>query len=230
MVEYYTRKSVKAQGRYHFKTETDWYETSDPETIKEVMAERNVVSFNQRVDLLDGMARSILEDAGIRAVDQMWQTMTGEWTPNKPNTYRGGAWLDWYVEKILGHDSGSVIGLAARIISKIATIRANGPAPSDAFDLGTLSERLLGSQFWDAGRERTRFDKLSELMMQALLVFQDEHGRLPTAKELWGCLAPGEYIQEIEDDTLYWRTKTQPDKKTTFHDFEKRLTRLKKKL
>lgn len=226
----FTKKTVKASGRYHFKTETEWFETNDPATIRKVLAQRKPLSFNQRIDQLDQYAKAVLADAGIPPVDQMWCNAAGEWAAEETAESRGGAWICNYVQSVLCHDAGSVIGLAARVVSKIATMRANGPAPSDAFDLGTLSERLLGSQFWDAGRERTRFDKLSELMMQALLVFQDEHGRLPTAKELWGGMEPGEYIQEIEDDTIFWRTKTQPDKKTSFHDFEKRLTRLKKKL
>lgn len=149
----FTRKTTKLSGKYYFKSETDWYETNDPETIRKALFERNVISFKQRIELLNGWAKAILEKTGIPAVNKMWRTKTGEWIQKKPENYAGGCWICEYVEKELGYSLGSVPGLAAQIISLIENVSANGLSASTAFDLGALSERLLACMWEDGSRK-----------------------------------------------------------------------------
>ena len=113
----------------------------------------------------------------------------------------------------------------------VSLIDNQGISVSTAFDLGQLAERLMVSLFWDAGREKTRMDALSKAMWKTMLEFQRKHDRLPTAKELWKKLPIGKYVQEKdeEDLSIYWRDGTGLEKTAIFHNFEKRLTNLKKK-
>jgi|GEM_PF-3430962 len=78
--------------------------------------------------------------------------------------------------------------------------------------------------------KKKRQDPLSKEIMKICLSFKEKNGRLPHVREVWKSLPLNKYIQEIEDDIIYWKTNKNPDKKTSFKSFQHRLTKIKKKI
>ena len=213
------KEKIGETGRYYFKADIIRYESDDPEIIKEIWRKSQPPTFNERIEQIDKWAKSILSDAGLPDSPIV----------AKPNN-QGGWRLDYYVEKIKGKDSQSVEGLASRIVSVIATMKANAPTVADGFELGALSEQLQASRWWDSGREKGRVDALSKAIVKTMQAFAIRNGRVPKTIELWEALpVDGKPIQEREDDCIYWRRANGKEEKTTFKAFQNRLTNIRKK-
>ncbi|RJQ72234.1 MAG: hypothetical protein C4519_18805 [Desulfobacteraceae bacterium] len=225
------KEIIAEKGRYYFKRDIVRYK-GDPEALKKVLQEHMPPSFDKHMEQILEWCKSILRENGIPDSSHMFKTKSGEWTPIEPamDEYRGSCWICLYVEKELGYDADSVPGLAARIISLIATIKANGATPLYGFNLGSLTERLGASLFWDNGRKAARSDELSKATLRVIENFLRVNGRLPKARELWEALASCSCIQEIDEDTIFWKRANGKEEKTTFKAFQNRLTKMKKHL
>jgi hypothetical protein len=82
---------------------------------------------------------------------------------------------------------------------------------------------------FEHGGKKKRLDALGLVMKETFLELIKDKGRSPTALELWGALR-GQCVQEIVDDTLYWRRRNGKEETTSFKSFQNRYTNLKKKL
>ncbi len=95
---------------------------------------------------------------------------------------------------------------------------------------------LRAKPFTEAPK-RERLDSLGEEMLTLWRKYFSEHGRHPSAKELWTELSENDIVQEIDDgsgDTrqwiIYWKTKSGKEQATSFKSFQTRYTTLKKKI
>lgn len=213
------KKVIGEGGAYYHKYDVVQYE-GDPKSIARIRKENMPLSFEKRIDLLEKWAKSILRDFNLPDTAFI----------KAPEGHQGGCRIDYHVEQVLKHDADSVPGLAARIVALTATIKVNGASHSEAFELGGLSERLRAWIWWGGGPKKNRMDELAKAMCHTIEKYVRENLRLPTAKELWGKLPIKKNIQEIEDDTIFWKRSNGKETKTTFKAFQNRYTRYRKKI
>ncbi len=109
-------------------------------------------------------------------------------------------------------------------------------AYSDWLNLVGWNSYLRVKPFIEAPK-RERLDALSEEMLSLWRKYFSEHGRHPSAKELWTELSENDIVQEIDDGsgdtrqwTIYWKTKSGKERATSFKSFQTRYTTLKKKI
>jgi hypothetical protein len=95
-------------------------------------------------------------------------------------------------------------------------------------------ERLLPlaqrAQPFIDGPKKERSDTLGMAVELTFGEFHSEHGRIPSAKELWAALPKSEHVQEKDEDTVYWKRANGKEETTSFKSFKTRYTSVKKKM
>ena len=80
------------------------------------------------------------------------------------------------------------------------------------------------------GSKKPRENALDKSLEKVLDELIARNSKMPTAREVWIELAPDKCIQEVDEDTIFWKSPKGKENTTQFHSFENRLTKLKKKL